>query len=683
MEKILTFVSPYLNNAYAVLMVVFGLGFVIFIHELGHFLLAKWAGVKVEMFSIGFGPTLVSWRKGIGLRFGSSVKDLQAMQKADVEGGPAKDVSSIGETEYSIRALPLGGFVKMLGEDAGDVEAKTSDPRAYHNKPVGSRMAIISAGVIMNLIFGVSCATWFYMRAHPEQPAVVGSVVAGQPAYEAGIRPGDEIVGIDGRDDIAFKDLLQSVMLSGTGHSIQFDIKRPGERELIHLLIEPRRAAKAPAPTIGIRPAQSLEFWPDPPKPNEADEDALERITAAGPKGAPPIQVADIEALNAILARYRDKPLEVLAARGMNDGKAAKQAKPIAHDFPPKPFVDFGLRLTLGPVAAIRDGSPASKAGFRPGDQIISVNGKSELDPMRLPDLVYENTGKPISFQVRRAAGGKDTTVTLTATPEDVPVWTEPVESAEPLDLSGLGLAVAIEPKVAAVVPGSPAELAGISPGTTIKSVQFAEPKKKGAWLKPITLDSTGSAWPWIFGEIQEFDGSVRFELARGAVMLKPIELKPVPVAGWFNPIRGLHFAGLRRQLPPQPLATALRKGWRDSQDVALSIFGIIRGLFQQRVDPNLVGGPVKIGEWAFKVARSGGLGAFIPFLGILSINLAVINFLPIPPLDGGQMTFLIAEKIRGRPLPENAVLYPTLVGVAFVLTLFAFIFLKDIISYF
>ena len=63
------------------ILVVLGLGFVIFIHELGHFLLAKWAGVKVEMFSIGFGPTLVSWRKGFGLRFGSSAKDYHGARR--------------------------------------------------------------------------------------------------------------------------------------------------------------------------------------------------------------------------------------------------------------------------------------------------------------------------------------------------------------------------------------------------------------------------------------------------------------------------------------------------------------------------------------------------------------------------------------------------------------------------
>src|SRR4029079_12343648 len=138
-----------------ILKVAFGLGFVIFLHELGHFLLAKWNGVKVEKFSIGFGPTLLGVRRG--------------------------------ETEYVLAAVPLGGFVKMLGESPEDEANKSSDPRAYPNKSVGARMAIISAGVIMNLILGRGCFAYSYGVGMIEVPTRIGSVVPGSPAYEAGV----------------------------------------------------------------------------------------------------------------------------------------------------------------------------------------------------------------------------------------------------------------------------------------------------------------------------------------------------------------------------------------------------------------------------------------------------------------------------------------------------------------
>src|SRR5947209_11067670 len=139
-----------LNFIWNIFKVAFGLGFVIFIHELGHFLLAKWNGVKVEKFSIGFGRTLLGFKRG--------------------------------ETEYVLAAIPLGGFVKMLGEGPEDQANKSTDPSAYPNKSVGARMAIISAGVIMNLLLGFGCFAYAYGVGMIEIPARIGAVLAGSPA---------------------------------------------------------------------------------------------------------------------------------------------------------------------------------------------------------------------------------------------------------------------------------------------------------------------------------------------------------------------------------------------------------------------------------------------------------------------------------------------------------------------
>ena len=133
-----------------ILKVAVGLGFVIFIHELGHFLLAKWNGVKVEKFSIGFGRTLVGFRRG--------------------------------ETEYVLAAIPLGGFVKMLGEGPEDQASKSTDPRAYPNKSVWARMAIISAGVIMNVFLGLACFASAYGTGMDRDPG------QGRPGHRR--RPG-------------------------------------------------------------------------------------------------------------------------------------------------------------------------------------------------------------------------------------------------------------------------------------------------------------------------------------------------------------------------------------------------------------------------------------------------------------------------------------------------------------
>jgi len=255
-----------LNNAYAIGLVVVGIGFVIFIHELGHFLVAKWAGVKVEMFSLGFGPTLISWRKGFGFRRGSTARQYSAAIDA------AENEESLTEVLEKVRrdrVLDSRTAAGRLREDAWRRRRLTTPPRpvtaCISNKPVGSRMAIISAGVVMNLIFGILCAAWVHYSGEYQRPAVVGMVVAGSPAYLAGIRPGDEVVAIDGRDDISFKELMQAAQLSRADQKIKFDLKRPGQAELVRVEIEPKRVGKAQAPSVGLRTSQSLELGGKPP----------------------------------------------------------------------------------------------------------------------------------------------------------------------------------------------------------------------------------------------------------------------------------------------------------------------------------------------------------------------------------------------------------------------------------
>ena len=207
-----------LNFLLNIAKVALGLGFVIFIHELGHFVLAKWNGVKVEKFSIGFGPTIFGWWRG--------------------------------ETEYVLAALPLGGFVKMLGEGPEEQENKTTDPRAYPNKSVSARMAIISAGVIMNVFLAVACFVYYYGQERLEQPAVLGGVTAGSPAYEAGLLPGDEIVAIDDRRNLDYLGLIEKVLFSAQGQVLHFEVKRPGHERLIGVDIQPRREAPGDRPVF-------------------------------------------------------------------------------------------------------------------------------------------------------------------------------------------------------------------------------------------------------------------------------------------------------------------------------------------------------------------------------------------------------------------------------------------------
>ena len=654
--------------------VAFGLGFVIFVHELGHFLLAKWNGVKVEKFSIGFGPTLLGFRRG--------------------------------ETEYVLAAIPLGGFVKMLGEGPDEEASRSTDPRSFTNKTVGARMAIISAGVVMNVLLGLCCFVFAYGRGMVEIPPRVGGVEAGSPAYEAGLRSGDEIVAVDGRGDLSFSSMTLKVLLSSPGQTLRFEVKRPGQDELLSLEIQPRREPGSERPTIGVRSSSSLNiglFQPlagmanpprYPPLPSSEDRPLIDTLVAVAPPGGEPIPLNDIGDYERVLARFAAEPLVHWIDR--RPGPPESPGTPLERfelTIPPVRFLDFGLRLTPEPINGIQKGGVADRAGFRKGDLILRVDGRDDFDPMRLPTFCYERAGTPTTFEVRRtSASGATSEVVLTAIPDATPPWTEPVVSNEALEIPGLGLSFPIRPRVAAVRPDSPAARAGIKPGDVINALTFTlrrlgessegeeRPDAAGAVRQEtIQLGDESPAWVRAFWLIQE--------LPREPVALTvnnastPVSITPEPVEDWYFPNRGLLFLPLIRKLPPQDIASALRRGWDDTVENILSIYSMFRSLAQRQVGPGSLAGPLRIARFAYNEARS-GLTELVHFLGILSINLAVINFLPIPPLDGGQMLFLAAEKIRGKPLPESALSAGILIGILLVIGLMIFVTYQDIFWY-
>jgi regulator of sigma E protease len=661
----------FLWNIWYSLQVVFGIGLLIFLHELGHFLLAKWNGVKVEKFSIGFGRTLLGFTRG--------------------------------ETEYVVAMVPLGGFVKMLGEGPEEEANKSTDPRAYPNKSVGARMAIISAGVIMNVLLGLACFVVAYGLGMTETPARIGVVKAGTPAYEAGLRPGDEILAIDGRGDLTYEHLILKVALSGPGQVLRFEVRRPGQDRPIVMNIEPKREPGADKPTIGLLQAASLTLGLAPESLPAGSSSAArsaaaalragDRLVALGPEGTTPEPVADAEAYNSRLARWAGQPLTFVFERPPDAaaGGEAPRAEPpgragrIEATLPPNPFVDFGVRLTMEPIASIQKGSPADRAGFRKGDRILKVNGQDDFDPMRLPTLCFENAGQEMTFEVQRREPGQEEsrTVTITVTPDPSPAWTGPILRSEPLNVPGLGLAYHVTPHIEAVAPGSPAEKAGLKKGDTINALSFLPPadapakSKARGQLETFEFKEDVPDWPAAF-----FDLQLR---PRQAVQLtvnhsnKPVTITPEPDPTWSFPLRGLVFQGLERPLPPQSVGMALKRGFNDTVDNILTAYLTIRSLVVGRLSHRLLAGPPMIARMAFNAA-SMGWTPLIHLLGILSINLAVLNFLPIPPLDGGQMAFLIAEKIRGRPLPDSAVIVTSWIGLLMVLALLAFAIFQDVL---
>src|SRR5438552_14346060 len=206
----LSSIASWLDQVPSILLLVFCFGCVIFWHELGHFLAAKWADVKVEQFAVGFGHAIFSWRKGLSLRWGSSTKEYERRINEHVERQRATELAlqeqaeisypqftaasralGISETEYRLNWLPLGGYVKMLGQDDLNPNAQSSDPRSYNMKSIGKRMIIVSAGVVMNIVLAIIGFTVLFRIGFDVPPPVVGAVMPNSPAQKAGVEVGD------------------------------------------------------------------------------------------------------------------------------------------------------------------------------------------------------------------------------------------------------------------------------------------------------------------------------------------------------------------------------------------------------------------------------------------------------------------------------------------------------------
>ena len=210
-----------------------GLGLVIFLHELGHFAVAKWCNVFVERFSIGFGPVLFS-RKW-------------------------------GETEYALSLIPFGGYVKMLGQDDADPSQLTNeeiaqDPRSYVAKNVFQRMAIISAGVTMNILTALLFFFIVFKVGFPTSPSLIGDVRPGMPAWEAGLDAGDRINKVNGTPIRTYQELQLSVALSSGSLKLE-GVHSDGQP--FEITVDPD--ARGSHPQIGVLPMESLTVYENSP----------------------------------------------------------------------------------------------------------------------------------------------------------------------------------------------------------------------------------------------------------------------------------------------------------------------------------------------------------------------------------------------------------------------------------
>jgi regulator of sigma E protease len=359
---------------------------------------------------------------------------------------------------------------------------------------------------------------------------------------------------------------------------------------------------------------------------------------------------------------------------------------------PPVPQRTLGIGFAMGPVTAVLSDSAGQAAGFKPGDLVTAIDGIKIEDALRVPEIFAAGSGRNVVFTVQRDDGDKREQVEIQVQSPAQPVFDgRSIQGSGELSLGGVGVAFAVDSLVTWVDPQRVA--AG--------QIQVGDRLLQYRWAP--TQDQTEATKDYLnvklltkAEEIDSFHNVVFFQellqsLPLGSKLAchfnrdgKTIsaDLQVLESLNSFSTDeRDLLLAGLTQTHRTTDWTKALSLGLWETKRRFEEVLGFLRLLFTGRVGMGGVAGPVKLFDFAAQEA-SEGTSRLLIFLTMLSANLAILNFLPIPALDGGHMLFLTFEAIRGKPLNEELQVRLTMAGVLGLLTLMAFVILKDIYSY-
>ncbi|MEZ4266079.1 MAG: RIP metalloprotease RseP [Myxococcota bacterium] len=541
------------------------LGGLIFFHELGHYIFARWMGVHVVTFSIGFGPTLFK---------------IRGKQKGELE-----------PTEYVIGILPLGGFVRMLGADPSEPVPDSWREASFQSKAVWKRFLIVAAGPAFNLILPYFIYLIAGFLTAQQVPSWVGTVDVTGAAAAAGLEPGDRIVAIDDTK-VDYWWQLEQLISDAPAEKLAFTVERPGVAEPLKLEVIPEGRQRELLPglafgdergRVGVMPAYARPFvivaegspaW-------QAGLRNGDLVTAVDGK-----PVERFDQMAAELSKDPATPVRVAWMRphwdvsvGVAEGFVRRETfdATVAPNPGPTAVPNRGLGTNACAVAKVQERTPAATLGLEPGDQLWSVDGK-RCD--RWPFLMQQ----------------------LAATPDQEHTLV-------------------------------------FSRGAEMRTLTHS------GWLAELTVKGERS------------DRVVRtFGISVDEFGLDGPDLIP-------NDAR---------------FAFAFTHSIRKTNEAMSAVLAAIVGLIRGKVPTTELSGPIGIAQLVSRTTEEGA-GYFFFLMVWLSINLGLINLLPIPILDGGQILFLGIEAVRRRPVSLQTRQIATYIGLAIIILLFVIGMKNDI----
>ncbi|MEZ7978776.1 MAG: RIP metalloprotease RseP [Myxococcota bacterium] len=560
------------------------LGILIVVHELGHFLVAKACGVRVLKFSIGFGAPI-----GFG-------KFRTRWEK--------------NGTEYVIGWIPLGGFVRMLGEPMpGDEEfmepvpEDARDDEFLERKPVWQKLAVVFAGPAMNLFLPVVCLIGILWNGVDRFDAVVGMVESGSPAAMSGLRPGDRILSVDGSAVSFFEEVIEPVSDREPGGSVLLGVDREGERFDVEVSV----AAQM------IRNAYGT----------------FEEVGWIG---------------------IGNERLE--ARLGLPDRESA-----------------------------------AWEAGLRSGDRVVSVGGTEVegWEAFREAHAEAAASGRgagdaTVVWQIARDTERVDTAAPATGELENA-IDEELIETFEVVlparrNLASIGVVPATI-LVAEVSADRPASIAGLRRGDLVLAVDGAA---VGSFRSFVSRVQTSAGRELVLtyardGLTQTTRLAAREEVVAGRYDIEGMEerIYQIGLAPWRTWLGG---ATVPQQIrnPVESIPQAFVMTW----DMTGRYLEGLSRVFTGDVGADKLSGPIGIARIARK-SLDRGFEEYLWMMMLISINLGILNLLPIPILDGGQALIYSIEGIKRSPLSMRSREMASSFGFAVLMLLMGRAFWNDL----
>ena len=590
---------------------IFGIGLLIFIHEGGHFLAARAAGVRVEVFSLGFGPRLGGFRWG--------------------------------GTDFRLSAVPFGGYVMVAGQDPSD--RRYPPEQCLWSKSVGQRALFWSGGILMNLLFALLTFPLVFSAGVRFEAPVVGAVPAGSPAWEAGLRAGDRVIQVGDKEIYSLQNMLIEVALAGKRPATLLVEAPDGARRSVS--VKPRFDAEQGLYGIGIGPAYDAG----------AVTLTVERGGIAAQAGLRTgdrlVAVdGDEDAVFAPFDSFSPRSFTVDRPGGLET--VTMTPAPTTEGVP----LLIGVRPLPNRVAGIRPDAPAvAKLGLLRDDEILAIDGRCFLGG----DLAAFEAGDPgeTAWVVRRAGARVDL-----------------VAQASVADRQAIAANVALDtaPRLQVIpTPDGAAAASGMQPGDWLTKM---DGRPLRTWEELRSAVQRQGEDPLLVTLLRPDPADVDGDGARGVEVEVRFRARREPVPDF----------GFTASIPPRmteirasSFLEAIELGTVCSLDLVKQLYVTMKRLITGEVGAKNLGGIIRISQVSYQAAQRGP-SWFWYFLALLSVNLAFVNLLPIPVLDGGHLLFLLIEKVKGSPVSTKVFGYSQVIGLVFVLLLVIFVTYNDIL---